>query len=193
MTNDDFEVVAFGLALGTPDKIRDELGETIADYLRPASRQEIAAGLARLKLVTASANISQDDLALQIAAYADSLHNRPGFAVLWALRNWREKFFPCLYDLEKLIEEKSRYVETLSASLHVKQIARDTRQQWQKDRDERAKTPPASPEHVAEVMARYRNGLVKPNEETPQAFVDAKKERDSGWPNDFPPPGEPSP
>ena len=36
-------------------------------------------------------------------------------------------------------------------------------------------------------------GFAKPNEQPPQAFVDAKKERDSGWPNDFPPPGEPSP
>ena len=185
--------MAFWVNPGTPNKVREEIGETIADFMRPASRQEIAAGLARLKLVTASANISQDDLGLQIAAYADSLQNRPGFAVLWALRNWREKFFPCLYDLEKLIEEKSRYVESLSASLHVKQIARNTRQQWEIDRDERAKTPRASSEHVAEVMARYRQGLAKPNEETPQAFVDAKKERDSGWPNDFPPPGEPPP
>lgn len=166
-TNNDFEVVALDLDPKTPDGIREEIKAQISDFMRPAPRSEIAKGLARLKLITASAGLNQDDLTLQMAAYADELQRKPGFAVLWALSNWRGKFFPAFAEIEELVKEKSRYLESLSASLNVKQVARDTRQQWQKDRDEWAKTPRVTPEQVAEVMARLR---VKPGpaQETPE-------------------------
>ncbi len=107
--------------------LRFDFEETAArDALRlaelfnaPAAPSDCAMALGKLKAITISRNVTDEDLTVQIAAMAEELCPYPLDAVLDSCRAWArsEKFFPTWAELRVLCEERVLFRRALARAL----------------------------------------------------------------------------
>lgn len=108
------ELVAFSHDADTDalEAARQEVNE----YLRPMSPQDIAKGMAVLKVSTASRNMGDIDMDLQFEVYADAMLRYPADVANVVLRKPRQ-WFPTLAELTEEAERLSAPRRKIAAAL----------------------------------------------------------------------------
>jgi len=110
--------------------------------MAPAGARDCAKAVGLLKVKTKEKNLTQEDLALQIAVYADELTAYPIDAVRAACREWAatKPFFPAWAELRAACEAgvlfRRALAQALSAYIELCEV---------RERDAKALAPPPSP------------------------------------------------